>query len=583
MTINELKNKIEACLRAAIKTHFNIDFDIELLSPPNIKLGDFTVECFELAKVLKLSPADISKSIADNLECEVIDIATATGPYLNLKIKNALIFAAVTNDIQITDDKYGDSGKLAHEKIMVEYLSPNTNKPLHLGHLRNGALGMAVANILEANGGEMVKANLVNDRGIHICKSMLAWKKWGNGSTPESMQMKGDHFVGYYYVKYSKEAEIHPELEKEAQEMLVKWEQNDPETIKLWEMMNKWVFAGFKETYDKLGLKFDIEYHESETYEFGKKLVEDGASEGFFKRETSGAITAALPEDEFGAEKDGALKKTTLIRNDGTSVYITQDLETTRRKFEQFDLSRSIWVVGSEQDYHFKVLFQLLKMLGFTWAKKCHHLSYGMVYLPEGKMKSREGKVVDADELVDEMTQLAKDEIIKRHTDKKLSDDEIKERSHKVAIGAINYYLLQFSPRQDIHFDPKASLSFEGNTGPYCQYTYARAFSILQKYTDNDFQPDFNLLGNEDELILINKLMAFPAQVSTAATDLNPGKVTTAIYEIAKAFNQFYQKHQVLKLDDKALSAARIELVKSTAVTIKKGLKLLNIETLKEM
>ncbi len=582
MDIAKLKNLISDSIKNAIKKSYGIVTEINLISPPDIKLGDFTVEFFAIAKSLQMSPTDVSQKIAQNISCNIVDKAVAAGPYLNIKIKNDVLFPTVIGEIFSQKEAYGNTKNLLSERIMTEYLSPNTNKPLHLGHLRNGALGMAVSNILEANGAKVIKSNLVNDRGIHICKSMIAWQKWGNDSSPQSMNMKGDHFVGYYYVKFSQEVKNDPNLDKEAQDMLIKWEHNDPETLELWQKMNAWVFAGFADTYAKLGLKFDVEYHESETYKLGKKLVDTGVQKGVFVQEPTGAITATLPEAEFGVEKNGALKKATLIRNDGTSVYITQDLETAKLKFDQFDLTQSIYVVGSEQDYHFKVLFQLLKMLGFPWAPKCHHLSYGMVYLPEGKMKSREGKVVDADDLIDEMKMLAKDEIIKRHTDKKLPESEIDSRASKVAIAAINYYLLQFSPRQDIHFDPKASLAFEGNTGPYCQYTYARAISILNK-NDNTAKSDLGLLGNDDELILLNKLVAFPTQIEEAARDYNPSKITTALYEIAKSFNQFYQKNQVLNLEDKPLSAARVELVNATAITIKKGLALLNIETLMEM
>ncbi len=588
MKIFELKNKTKEIITEAISMAFDVDFkDIALSTPPDISLGDFSLECFGLSKSLKISPMEIARLISEKIKTgEIIDRATPAGPYLNIKIKNQVLFQAAIEEIRGLGESFGNSTINNNQKIMVEYLSPNTNKPLHLGHLRNGALGMAISNILTATGAEVVKANLVNDRGVHICKSMLAWQRWGENSTPESMDMKGDKFVGHWYIKYAQELENDPTLEAEVLAMLEKWEANDPEIIELWKMMNSWVYAGFAETFKKLNFVFDTTYYESNTYRLGKDLIETGLKKGVFMREDNGSVVAYLPAGEFGCEKDGAQKKATLVRGNGTSVYITQDLGTAKFKFDDHGLTKSIYVVGSEQDYHFKVLFKLLEMLGFDWAKNCLHLSYGMVYLPEGKMKSREGIIVDADDLIDRMRELAFTEIKTRDQENKLAEDIISERSRVVADAAIKYYLLQFSPAQDIHFDPKASLAFEGNTGPYCQYTYARAKSILAKSGKGEIElgnADYSLLQEYEELTLVNKLLGFSDQIEKASYDLNPSKIATAIFEIAKIFNQYYQKITILNAGSPELVLSRLNLVAVAAITIKKGLSLLNIEVLEEM
>jgi arginyl-tRNA synthetase len=471
--------------------------------------------------------------------------------------------------------------------VMVEYLSPNTNKPLHLGHMRNGSLGMALSNILKASNFEVIRANLVNDRGVHICKSMLAWLRWGGEETPESTGLKGDHFVGKWYVRYAIEADKDPHLDEEVQEMLQKWEAGDPETIKLWEKMNKWVYDGFAETYQNLGLQFDVFFYESETYKSGKDIITEGISKKVFYQDVKGNVVFDLPEEKFGLNKGGQPKKVTALRSDGTSVYITQDIGTSVLKMNDYDLSRSIYVVGSEQIHHFQCLFEILKKLGYDWAGGLFHLSYGMVYLPEGKMKSREGKVVDADNLIGEVKQLAVEEIRKRYADDKhISEEDIEERAGKVAVGAIKFYLLRVSTSQDIHFDPKESLSFEGFTGPYCQYAYARICGILRnakKKAENFTQADFSLLGNPEELLLLQKMIQFPFEVEKAANEYSPIKVLSQTYEVAKAFNQFYNAHSVLQAEDEKLVVARLELIKATAVVIKNGLELLGIEVMEKM
>ena len=571
--------------------------------PPNTQLGDLALECFALAQQLKKSPAEIAATIAENFPAnEIIEKVTAVGPYVNFTINRQVLFSSVLEEAINQKPASALAGYGAakpafakattrRSKIMVEYLSPNTNKPLHLGHLRNGALGIAVANILQATGCEVIKANLVNDRGAHICKSMLAWQKWADGATPQSTNAKGDHFVGQWYIRYAVEAAKDPSLEQAAQTMLQKWEQGDPDTLALWETMNNWVYEGFKATYERFGLQFDALFYESQTYQLGKDIVGKGLKQGVFQKTEQGGVVAELPVGEFGLEQNGQPKKITLLREDGTSVYITQDLGTAVLKFQDYHLDQSIYVVGAEQNYHFRILFWLLKKLGYAWAKNCRHLSYGMVYLPEGKMKSREGKVIDADDLISQMEKLAQAEIETRlkfgtGSDPVPSSEEIGDRALKIALSAIKFYLLRVGAEQDIHFNPRESLSFDGFTGPYCQYAYARAKSILRaspKEMKEGQTFRYELLGNEQELLLAQKLMAFEQTVSTAATAFNPSKIALYAYDLAKGFNQFYQKHSVLSADNPQLVAARLCLVSATALALQKSLNLLGIETLEEM
>ena len=588
MTVIELKNQIKNSLSQTIEKKFNLEVkSLPLIFPPGPKFGDLAFECFALAKQLGKSPAEIASSLAENFpKNPLIEKVAAMGPYVNFTINRQILFSSVIEEIAAQKGAFGYSQNKQGQKIMVEYLSPNTNKPLHLGHLRNGALGMAVANILTAAGNEVIKANLVNDRGVHICKSMLAWQKLGQGATPQTADEKGDHFVGKWYVKYAIEAAKDPNLEREIQTMLKKWEQDDPETLKLWEMMNNWVYEGFKATYEQFGLQFDVYFYESQTYKLGKDIAQNGLDKGIFQKTDKGAIVAELPVEEFGLDQDSQSKKTTLLREDGTSLYITQDLGTAVSKFKNYGLNQSIYVVGSEQNYHFQVLFKLLEMLDYSWAKDCRHLSYGMVYLPEGKMKSREGKIVDADDLINQMEKLARKEIEKRNIEKPLSENEIQNRSLNIALSAIKFYLLRMGAEQDIHFNPQESLSFDGFTGPYCQYAYARAKSILRSaaaQAKTKSEVNYSLLGNEQELLLVQKLMAFPQVIETAAAGLNPSKIAIYVYDLAKAFNQFYQKCPVLNAENKKLAEARLTLVLAVAMLIKQSLNLLGIETLEEM
>ncbi|MDP2951462.1 MAG: arginine--tRNA ligase, partial [bacterium] len=420
--------------------------------------------------------------------------------------------------------------------------------------------------------------------------SMLAWLKWGQGETPETAKMKGDHFVGKWYVRYAVEEEKDPELKNEIQVMLKKWEQGDKKTMALWEKMNTWVYVGFEETYKRFGLEFDAFFYESQTYKLGKDIVEDGLKKGILQKEEDGSAIAVLPEKEFGLDQNGKLNKKVLLRADGTSVYTTQDLGTAVLKFKKYGLDKSIYVVGSEQDYHFKCLFEILKQLSFDFVKECFHLSYGMVYLPEGKMKSREGKVVDADTLIKEMEEMAKEEIKKRDLKKALSSAEIAERANKIAIGAIKFYLLTPNAKSDIHFDPKESLSFEGKTGPYCQYAFARTRSILrkaksieQKAKSKTKQIDFSLLKEKEALALLQALLKLKTSFKEADKELNPAKLALAVYDLSATFSHFYQQLPIIDIKELKLTQARLKLVEATSRALKEGLNLLGIETLDEM
>jgi arginyl-tRNA synthetase len=590
MDINGLKKAISDRIDEAYRQAFGQSCEQELTIgfPPDIKLGDFAVSFFSAAKVLGMSPAEIAKKVADNFSAdEIVESTTAVGPYLNIKVKNNILFETVIFEIETEQENFGhcDFGK--GKKVMVEYLSPNTNKPLHLGHARNGALGMAIANILAADGYDIKKAILVNDRGVHICKSMLAWKKWGEGETPESTGMKGDHLVGKYYVRYAQELEKNPELESEIHEMLQKWEAGDEEIIAIWKMMNDWVYRGYEKTYEEYGLQFDERFYESETYTLGKNIIEEGLEKKIFYKNTDGAVLYDLSEKEFGLDKDGQKKKTLLIRSDGTSVYMTQDIGTAVARAEKFQLDQLIYVVGNEQQFHFKVLFKILDSLGYAWAKNLCHLSYAMVNLPDGKMKSREGTVVDLDDLILKVKELVKVEIGKK--DEAISIDEKDARARTIAVGAIKFQLLRVRPGQLITFDPKESIAIDGFTGPYCQYAYARICGILRNAEPRPNpllakeRGNYKLLGNIDELSLVQKLIQYPEEIKRAAEELNPLRVVNAVYETAKAFNLFYNNNQVLGAGNPDLVRARLGLARSVAQVIRSGLGILGIEVLEKM
>ena len=588
MPVEHLKQHILEQVAAAGRKAFGQAAEgLDVVFPPDLQLGHFAVGCFPLSKKLRKSPAEIAKTLAAAISAgEVIESAVAAGPYINFKLADRVFFGSAIDTILAAGDRYGDGPVGRNKRVMVEYLSPNTNKPLHLGHLRNAALGISVSRLLEATGHWLVKSILINDRGVHICKSMLAWERFGQGATPESEGMKGDHFVGKWYVRYAVESEKDPTLEQNIQEMLKKWEAGDPDTLALWKKMNQWVYDGFAETYRRFGMDFDVFYYESDTYKLGKDVIAEGLKKDVFTRDERGNIVYPLPQALFGTEKGGASKKVTVLRPDGTSLYITQDIGTAILKVTEHHLDSSVYVVGSEQEHHFKCLFSMLGALGYAWASNCHHLSYGMVYLPEGKMKSREGKVVDADDLIAGMAELAEEEIRRRDPEHRLSDDEIKHRAAVIGVGAIKYYLLRVRPSQSINFDPVESISFDGFTGPYCQYAYARIFGILEKAGSRGREShavDCARLGNLEELLLLKVLIQFPEEVASGMAEYNPSRVAVHVFNTAKAFNQFYNKHAVLQAGSHELTAARLALIKAAAVVLKRGLNLLGIDVLENM
>ncbi len=588
MPVGPLKRHILEKIAGACREAFEqAPGDLEIGFPPDLQLGHFAVGCFPLSKRLRKSPTEIAKTIAAGISPDdVIQTAAAAGPYINVTLRPQRLFGDLFANIATAGEAYGDSRAGEGVRVMVEYLSPNTNKPLHLGHLRNAALGIAVSRMLAAAGHPVVKSILINDRGVHICKSMLAWERFANGATPQSEGIKGDHFVGRWYVRYAIESERDPTLETGTQEMLQKWESGDPLTLALWKRMNQWVYDGFAETYRSFGMDFDVFYYESETYKLGKDVIAAALQKSVFATDERGNTVFHLPEKQFGLEKNGAPKRVTVLRPDGTSLYITQDIGTAILKVTEHHLGSSVYVVGSEQEHHFKCLFAILSALGYAWAPNCRHLSYGMVYLPEGKMKSREGKVVDADDLIAGMVELAEEEIRRRDPEKQLSEEEIRHRAAVVGVGAIKYYLLRVRPTQSINFDPAESISFDGFTGPYCQYAYARIFGILAKAGQRGLleqEADFGLLGNLEELLLLKMLIQFPEELASGVEEYNPSRVAVHVFNTARAFNQFYNKHAVIQADSPPLAAARLSLIRATAVVLKRGLELLGIGVLENM
>ena len=526
--------------------------------PPDSSLGDLAFPCFTLAKQWRMSPAEIAGTLSQRIEVVYpFERIESKGPYLNFFIKGTAIAELVLQEDLI--EKETDI-----KRIMIEYSSPNTNKPLHLGHLRNIILGSTVSTIEKSLGNHVVQSCLVNDRGIHICKSMLMYMKYG--SEPDK---KPDYYVGDFYVMFNNEVEKHPELNDEAQELLRKWEAGEPEVVKVWEKMNRWANQGFQETYDKLGIEFDKFYYESDIYKFGKEIINQGYEEGRLQKE-DGAIIADMEKDNLG--------KKVLIRSDGTSIYMTQDVFLAKKKFDDFALDSSVYVVGSEQNRHFEQLFRILEILGFDFAKKCYHLSYGMVFLPEGKMKSREGTVVEADQLIDQMHELALEEIKKRHD---LDEDELRTRAKTIGLGALKFFLLKTDPAKDVIYDPKQSVSFEGETGPYVQYVYARISSILRK-ADIDFdEADYDKLDKE-EFKLLRTLANFPQSVKEAKRHYRPSIICRYLLDLCQEFNEYYHKVPVLKTEEET-KKARLMLLEKIRSTIKEGLGLLRIDVLEEM
>lgn len=536
--------------------------------PPENIGSDLAFPCFVLARKEKANPAELANEISRKLKPSgLVGEINFYGPYINFYIdwKNAggLLLKAILNE----KEKYGKQ-KPGKERVMVEYSAPNTNKPLHLGHLRNEAIGMAVANVLEATGHDVVKANLFSNRGSHICKSMLAYKKWGKGKPPD---IKSDHYVGKFYVMFEKKKT--KALEREVQDMLTKWEANDKETRALWSRMDSWAVKGFKETYKRFGSEFDADFRESDFWDKAGPVIKKGISRKVFKEEKDGALMANLEKHNLG--------KKVIRRSDDTSIYITNDLALTPHKFRKFKLDRSIWVVASEQNHYFRQLFKIFELLGYPWAKDCHHLGYGLVSLPEGRMKSREGKVVDADDLIDELQDLARKEIKKR--DKTLPKKELEKRSLQIGLAAIKYYLLKNDALKDMRFDPEESISFEGDTGPYIQYSHARARSILRKSGSPPSEaPDSGSLTEEKEISLMRHLAEFPDAVLRASDDLKPHYIAGYAFDLATKFNEFYQSVPVIKADQVS-KPARLALVKATAQVISNSLGLLGIESPERM
>ncbi len=556
----DFKKEILKLLKKEIKVKDDL-----LEVPPNPEMGDYALPCFTLAKAYKKAPQQIAQDLASKLKPNTnIKKIISTGPYLNFFVNQTKRNETILK--QTTKERYAFKNN-NKKTIVVEFPSPNTNKPLHLGHLRNMALGESISRILESQGYSVKRLNLNNDRGIHICKSMLAYQKWGKGKEPNK---KTDHFIGDYYVLFAKKAREDPKLEDQAREMLRKWEQGDKETIKLWEKMNKWAFDGFKETYKSFGIKFDKEYYESKTYSKGKEIILENVKKGLFKKDKSGATIIDL---------GGELGEKILLRADGTSVYITQDLYLANLKYKKYKYDRSIYVVGSEQNYHFNVLFKLLDLLGYKFAKDCYHLSYGMVSLPEGKMKSREGTVVDADDLMDDIFNLSKKEIEKRN---KLSKVKKEELARKISLSALKFYLLKYSAHKDFTFNPKESISFEGETGPYLQYSLVRAKKIKKKLKSSS-KINYKLLIHPAEQELIKDFESLSEVLEKAAKAYSPHAIAVYAYNLSSSFNKFYEQCPVINAEDKELQKARSVLIESYINIMSSCLWLLGIEPVEQM
>lgn len=545
----------------------------DFVFPPNPEFGDLSLPCFNFAKALQNSPLEIAKELSEKIKpAGIVGKIVAAGPYLNFFLDKREMARLVLNQILKEKEKFGDSKIFKKEKIMIEYVSPNANKPLHLGHLRNALIGEAVANLLTAVGAKVIRTSLVNDRGAHICKSMVAYNHWGNEKTPVSEKIKGDHFVGKFYVMYATKVEEDKKLEDETRAMLEKWEAGDKEVMALWKKMTKWVLGGFDETYKKLGVKFDKIYFESKIYKEGKKMITDGLAARKFVKDETGAVIARL---------GGNIPDKVLLRADGTALYVTQDLYLAKLKFDEYKLTKSIYCVGSEQDLYLKQLFKILEILGYGWAKNLYHLSHGMIYLPEGKMKSRAGTVVDADELINKLKNYAAEEIKNRHG--ALSENEIALRASEIALAALKYFILQVDPKTDMHFDPKKSLSFSGRTGPYLEYSHARICSIIRKAGIKiSGKIDFDKFREKWEYNLVIELAKFPEILEKAARTYSPAVLADYLYDLAKIFSDFYRDVKVIGADSEA-GKARIALIYAVKIVLAKGLAILGMAAPEEM
>lgn len=604
-----IENEIVKATLKVVKELYGQDVDrtaVQLQKTRANFEGNLTLVVFPFLKISKKKPEDTAQEIGDRLikETAVVASFNVVKGFLNLVVSQSA-WISLLNDINKDADfgykKAGEDSQL----VMIEYSSPNTNKPLHLGHVRNNLLGWSLSRIMEANGYRVVKTNIVNDRGIHICKSMLAWQKWGNGETPETSGKKGDHLIGDYYVLFDKhyreeisllkpkfieqglpekEAEEKAKQEapliKEAHDMLIKWEQNDPEVRALWEKMNSWVYAGFDETYKALGVGFDKIYYESQTYLRGKAKVEEGLEKGLFERHEDNSVWADLTDE--------GLDKKLLLRSDGTSVYMTQDIGTAEMRFNDYPIDKMIYVVGNEQNYHFQVLSILLDRLGYKWGKELVHFSYGMVELPNGKMKSREGTVVDADDLIDVMTDDARRTADEAGKNADLTEQEKQSIARIVGMGALKYFILKVDARKNMLFNPEESIDFNGNTGPFIQYTHARIKSIMRKaeamgININGIATSGDAVLNEKEIELVQKMNSFATAVEQAGKDYSPSGIANYCYELTKEFNQWYHDFSVLNADDEQTRITRLVLAKNVAKIIKNGMALLGIEVPERM
>ncbi|MBN1686423.1 MAG: arginine--tRNA ligase [Spirochaetales bacterium] len=569
----------KAAQRAGIKSDDLRPEQLIIETPPNPELGDLGFPMFPFARHFKSAPAAIALAVKAALE----EAATggdvrAEGPYLNVFLPRAATSERILERILEQKEAYGVSSRLEGQRVMIEFSCPNTNKPLHLGHLRNDAIGISLSNLFKENGAEVLKVNLINDRGIHICKSMIAYQKFGEGKTPESEGVKGDHFVGDYYVKYSSWEKEDPTAEEQARDLLRKWEAGDPETTELWKTMNRWAISGIEETYRRTGVSFDRVYFESETYASGREQVNTGLERKVFKREDDGSVTIDLTDID--------LDKRVLLRSDGTSLYVTQDIGTAIQRYRDWPFDRLIYVVASEQEYHFKVLFHILKRLGYEWADNLFHFPYGMVNLPEGRMKSREGTVVDADDLLTMLTQLAEQEI--REKGRETEVDDPAATADAIARAAVNYYLLGVSPLKDMIFNPAESIAFNGNTGPYLQYTGARLRSMIRKFESNPagfaggkFDP--RLIQDGDEWEVIKILGLYPTVIEDAAEDLNPTSLANHLYNLTKVYSRYYHDNPVLHNEKIDLVHTRIAIARAVVQVLKNGFRILGIPFLEKM
>jgi len=588
---------ISQAVAKAVKTLYGMEPTEKMLQLQKTRSefeGNLTLVVFPFVRAAKKSPEQTAQEVGQYLvdNCPAVEKFNVVKGFLNLSVGQGAWLQLLQAIDQ--DDHFGTKKADEHSPlVMIEYSSPNTNKPLHLGHVRNNLLGWSLAQIMEANGNKVVKTNIVNDRGIHICKSMLAWLKYGNGETPESSGKKGDHLIGDYYVSFDKhyreevkqlmaqgmdeeKAKQEAPLIKEAHEMLVKWEQNDPEVRALWEKMNAWVYAGFDETYKKMGVGFDKIYYESQTYLKGKAKVEEGLAKGLFERHEDNSVWADLTNE--------GLDQKLLLRSDGTSVYMTQDIGTAEMRFQDYPIDKMIYVVGNEQNYHFQVLSILLDRLGFKWGKELVHFSYGMVELPNGKMKSREGTVVDADDLMELMVEDAYKTSMELGKFDDMTEDERREIARIVGMGALKYFILKVDARKNMLFNPEESIDFNGNTGPFIQYTHARIRSILRKSEELKLKSEeFATALNEKEIELIQKMNEFPVVVEQAGKDYSPSGIANYCYELTKVFNQFYHEYSILNEPDENVKAMRLMLARNVAKIIKSAMSLLGIEVPERM